>query len=190
MITPLLWCYYIVSSLGLFFIKAWLPQLFVQQGYTAAAASYWTGMTSILGIVGTLTVGFFLDKFGFKKGALWPFLCGVFIVLTGSMTGIMFIAVMSLASFFENGEHSILTSLAPNLYPVSIRSHADSMAIAIAKIGSIAGPLVGGILISMGMSLQNLFFVVGAPFMLCTVCCYALGALYEKHIAPKSDIAA
>jgi benzoate transport len=184
-ITTLLWIYYAVSSIGLFFIRAWLPALYVQQGYSAADASYWTGVTGTFGVIGILAVGFFLDKAGFKWGAVWPLLCGVFTVLTGAMTGMMFVVIASVASFFSNGEHSILTSLAPNLYPVSIRAQADSWAIAVARIGSIAGPLVGGVLISTGMSLQNLFYVLGAPFIICTICCYILGAIYEKDIAPN-----
>ncbi len=104
--------------------------------------------------------------------------------MTGTMTGGMFIAIASVATFFGNGEHIILTSLAPNLYPVSIRAQADSWAISVARIGSIAGPLIGGILISAGISYQNLFLLLGAPFIICTICCYVLGSIYEKDIAP------
>ncbi|MEM5816968.1 MAG: MFS transporter [Desulfitobacterium hafniense] len=184
-ITPLLWSYYIISSLGLFFVSSWLPQLFVQQGYSVADASYWNGISLVFGIFGTVGVGFFLDKVGFKRGAIFPLFCAVTTALIGNMTGMMFIVIVSIASFFRNGEHSILTALAPNLYPVGIRSQADSIAISIAKIGSIAGPLVGGFLISMGMSLQTLFYIVAAPFILCTICCYALGYMYEKYLAPN-----
>jgi benzoate transport len=184
-ITTLLWIYYAVSSIGLFFFTAWMPALFVQQGYSAADASYWNGVMRSCGVVGVLIVGFFLDKTSFKWGAVWPLLCGIFTALTGTMTGMMFVVIASVASFFSNGEHSILTSLAPNLYPVSIRAQADSWAIAVARIGSIAGPLVGGILISAGISLQNLFYLLGAPFIICTICCYVLGSIYEKDIAPS-----
>lgn len=181
-ITPLLWTYYIVSSIALFFFTTWMPALFVQQGYSAAEASYWNGVMRSCGIVGVLTIGFYLDKTGFRWGAIWPLFCGVFTALTGSMTGMMFVGIASVASFFSNGEHSILTSLAPNLYPVSIRAQADSLAISIAKIGSISGPLIGGFLISSGMSFQNLFYLLGAPFIICTICCYVLGSFYDHSM--------
>lgn len=183
-ITPVLWTYYAVSSIGLFFFTTWMPALYVQQGYSAAEASYWNGVMRSFGIAGVLLIGFFLDKVGFKWGAVWPLLCGIFTALTGTMTGGMFIAIASVATFFGNGEHSILTSLAPNLYPVSIRAQADSWAISVARIGSIAGPLIGGILISAGISYQNLFLLLAAPFIICTICCYVLGSIYEKDIAP------
>jgi AAHS family 4-hydroxybenzoate transporter-like MFS transporter len=185
-ITILVWIYYIVSSLGMFFMRFWLPTLFVYQGYSVADASYWTGVTSILGIIGTIAVGFYADKFGFKWGALWPLLCTVVTSITGVVTGAAFIVAISLNSFFRNGEHSILTSLIPNLYPVDIRAEGDGMAISIAKIGGIVGPLVGGILISMNMSFQNLFLIIAAPFVICTICCFTLGTIYEKDMAPKS----
>ena len=184
LITALLWLYYAVSSIGLFFFTTWMPALYVQQGYSAAEASYWNGVMRSFGIAGVLLIGFYLDKFGFKWGAAWPLLAGVFTALTGTMAGGFFIAMASVAAFFGNGEHSILTSLAPNLYPVGIRAQADSWAISVARIGSILGPLIGGILISAGISYQNLFFLLGAPFVICTICCWLLGSIYDKEIAP------
>jgi benzoate transport len=183
-ITPLLWLYYTVSSVALFFFLTWMPQLFVIQGYSAADASYWFGVTRLLGFAGVLSVGFYLDKTGFKWGAIWPLLCGVFTVMTGNMEGTMFIIALSMASFFSVGEHGILTSLAPNLYPVSIRAQADSWAIAVARIGSISAPIIGGFLIASGMSFSMLFLLLGAPFIICTICCYILGAFHDNEIAP------
>jgi MFS transporter, AAHS family, 4-hydroxybenzoate transporter len=69
-ITPLLWIYYIVSSIALFFFTTWMPALFVQQGFSVADASYWNGIMRSCGIVGVLTIGFYLDKTGFRWGAI------------------------------------------------------------------------------------------------------------------------
>jgi AAHS family 4-hydroxybenzoate transporter-like MFS transporter len=59
--TPLLWLYYLTSSLALFFIVNWSPQLLVLKGLTAAHASSMIGTSGLFGIAGTILIGLWLD---------------------------------------------------------------------------------------------------------------------------------
>lgn len=182
--TPLLWLYYLTSSLALFFIGNWLPQLLVLKGLTASMASVFMGNSTLCGIAGTILVGVWLDKKGFRWGFIWPLITILCTALIGGASGGMLVVWICLNGFFMNGEHSILTALVPSLYPVKIKSQGSGIANAVAKIGSIIGPIIGGILISTGMAMTELFYLAAIPFALCAVFSIVLGTQYDKYFAP------
>ena len=54
-------------------------------------------------------------------------------------------------------------ALSTRLYPVQIRATGVGWAVGAGRIGAIAGPLVGGILIGMGLSMAANFIVFAVP---------------------------
>jgi benzoate transport len=182
--TPLLWLYYLTSSLALFFIVNWSPQLLVLKGLTAAHASSMVGTSGLFGIAGTILIGLWLDKTGFRWGFFWPLLTIVFTALIGGATGGMILVWLSLNAFFMNGGHSILTAIVPSIYPYKVRAQGSGVANAIARIGSIIGPSIGGLLISADMAMTKLFYLAAIPFVFCAIFCFVLGSQYDKHFKP------
>lgn len=182
--TPLLWVYYLTSSLAVFFIGNWLPQLLVLKGLTASGASTMVGNAGWFGIAGTILIGFYLDKTGFRWGFIWPLITVVATALIGGASGGILIVWLCFSSFFMNGGHSILTAIVPNLYPYNVRAQGSGIANAVAKIGSIVGPIIGGLLISTGMAMTKLFYFAAIPFVLCALFCFVLGTQYDKHFKP------
>jgi AAHS family 4-hydroxybenzoate transporter-like MFS transporter len=179
--TPLLWLFYIINSLAVFFLQSWFPVLFVATGLSAAQAAFTTALYSVGGTVGGLFVGWLLDKYGMTAGTWLPVLGVVFVAALGHTSGMTLSAVVFCIGFFVMGTQFILTACTPLFYPTAFRSKADGAAIAIAKIGSISGPLIGGILIGMQMPVTTLFYVVAAPVAVGAVFCFFLGRLYHKH---------
>ncbi|SHI02997.1 MFS transporter, AAHS family, 4-hydroxybenzoate transporter [Sporobacter termitidis DSM 10068] len=182
-VSPMLWLYYIISSLAVFFIGNWMPQVLVLKGLTAAHASSLMGTSGLFGILGTALIGVWLDKMGFRWGFIWPLLAILFTALTGGATGGILLVWMCINSFFMNGEHTSITSIVPNMYPVRIRAKGSGISNALAKIGSIIGPVIGGILISTGISMSKLFYFVSIPFIFCAVFSYVLGVQYDRHFS-------
>ncbi len=182
--TPLLWLYYLASSLSLFFIVNWSPQLLVLKGLTAAQASSMVGTSGLFGIAGTILIGLWLDKAGFRWGFFWPLLSVGFTALIGGAGGGMLLLWLSSNSFFMNGGHSILTALVPSIYPYRIRAQGSGVANAVARIGSIIGPILGGLLISTGMAMTKLFCLAAIPFIFCAVFCFVIGLQYDRHFRP------
>jgi len=184
-VTPLLWLWYLCSSLGLFFIQSWLPQILVLKGLTAAHASAMVGTAGLFGIAGTILVGFYLDKAGFKWGFLWPLVAIVCIVCIGGVSATAMVLFWICANgLFMNGGHSILTAFVPNVYPVKIRAQGSGVANAIARIGSIIGPYIGGVLIAMGMPMNHLFYLIAIPFVLAAGLAAFQGRQYDNYFAP------
>src|SRR5258705_405987 len=51
------------------------------------------------------------------------------------------------------------------LYPTEFRSRGVGWALAFGRVGSIAGPLLGGLLIDMKLPLQQLFLLAAIPMV-------------------------
>jgi len=182
--TPLLWLYYLTSSLALFFIVNWSPQLLVLKGLTVAEASSLVGTSGLFGIAGTILIGLWLDKTGFRWGFLWPLLTIGFTALIGGAAGSMLLVWLCINNFFMNGGHSILTALVPVIYPYKVRAQGAGIANAVARTGSIIGPIIGGLLISTGIEMTRLFYLASLPFIVCAILCFVLGFQYDTHFRP------
>jgi AAHS family 4-hydroxybenzoate transporter-like MFS transporter len=96
----------------------------------------------------------------------------------------MLLIWLSINSFFMNGGHSILTALVPSIYPYKIRAGGSGFANAVARVGSIVGPIIGGLLIGTGMAMTKLFYLAAIPFIFCAIFCFMLGLQYDKHFRP------
>ena len=69
-----------------------------------------------------------------------------------------------------------LYSTAVRLYPTEIRATGIGWAIGLGRIGAIAGPFVGGLLISIGLGQAFLFGVLSIPFFIAAAAIWAMRA--------------
>jgi AAHS family 4-hydroxybenzoate transporter-like MFS transporter len=79
--------------------------------------------------------------------------------------------------FFVVGAQFACTAIAPVFYPTSYRANAEGWALAVAKIGSIAGPVIGGMLLGMHLPGYQLFYFAAIPLLLSATFAFALGRL-------------
>ena len=71
-----------------------------------------------------------------------------------------------LAGFGVVGAQIGMNALAAGLYPTAIRSTGVGWALGVGRIGSIIGPLAGGILLSLGWNAQSVVLVAAIPALL------------------------
>jgi AAHS family 4-hydroxybenzoate transporter-like MFS transporter len=67
-------------------------------------------------------------------------------------------------------------------YPTSYRSDGEGTALAVAKIGSIAGPVIGGVVIGMHLPLYQLFYVAAIPLLFSATAAFYLGKVAQKSV--------
>jgi AAHS family 4-hydroxybenzoate transporter-like MFS transporter len=72
------------------------------------------------------------------------------------------LAVTFLAGVFSIGAQMCTVALSARFYETSLRATGVGWAIGIGRIGSIVGPVLGGVLIGSGMATVPLFILVGA----------------------------
>ncbi len=162
----LLWFTFFPTLLILYLVLNWLPTLVEAKGFKADA-SLASVLFNVFSVVGALCFGPLVDRFGLR----WPLtlgflaLIGVLIAL-GQATGYMAIMALSGAlGFFLLGCNYALYGAAAAYYPGEMRGRGSGAAIAWGRLGSVAGPLIGGYLLQGGSSAGDVVYAM-APFAL------------------------
>lgn len=142
-------------------LMIWLPSMLQQsQGLSVSGSALWTISTAVGMIIGMLTFGRFLDRFGTKR-AFGIFLlasaCAVFIYAyaTGSAGVLIGGAIVG---FFSNGMFAGYGALIGGLYPTDIRSTATNTIFNFGRaVGGFSPILVGYILQNYDMKMAMLY---------------------------------
>jgi AAHS family 4-hydroxybenzoate transporter-like MFS transporter len=84
------------------------------------------------------------------------------------------LANVFLAGFFSIGAQLTAVSLAAVFYPTSVRATGIGWAMGIGRIGGIAGPVIGGILIGAGVAVNGLFIAAAAASFIAAIAILAM----------------
>jgi AAHS family 4-hydroxybenzoate transporter-like MFS transporter len=164
--TLLLWITLFLSLLLTYFLVNWMPIIVRQSGIGMTAAILAVAALNFGAIVGCLTIGRLCDLYGratstigcaFGLGAVAIALIGV-----SKQSVAALLAVTFLAGVFSIGAQMCTVALSARFYETSLRATGVGWAIGIGRIGSIVGPVLGGVLIGSGMATVPLFILVGA----------------------------
>lgn len=139
---------------------------------------------TIAGVVGMFAIGFFIDRFGFKRVMVLTFLLGALGCALIGVTApgpLMFVAVVFMAMFQHGGQAGI-GALAAALYPPSHRATGVGWAYGAGRTASIFAPLFGTFVLSEGFEPTTIFALLAVP-----LACAGLFALWLMSLdgAPK-----
>jgi AAHS family 4-hydroxybenzoate transporter-like MFS transporter len=182
-VTPLIWSYYLISSIAVFFIGSWAPTLLGLKGFTDSMAAFITGLNGIPVAIGCLLSGYFYDMAGFRRGAYLYVIAAGCVVFMGGLAPWGFVAMLIISGFFINSGHMAVTILAPIVYPPNCRNQGAGMAIAVARIGAMTGPSLGGWLLETKLSMSGMMALVAIPLLISAVLCYVSGRQYDFHFS-------
>jgi AAHS family 4-hydroxybenzoate transporter-like MFS transporter len=166
-ITPLLWVCFASALMANFFLNSWLPLIFEGSGLTAKQSGIATSLYHSGGTIGGLLVSLALGRFGFTVIALL-FLCATLAIAAIGFPGLSYMAMVSvvaLSGFCTLGAQFGNNAASGLLYPTAARSSGVGWALGIGRFGSIAGPLVGGLLIGMKVPARQLFVLAAIPMV-------------------------
>jgi AAHS family 4-hydroxybenzoate transporter-like MFS transporter len=176
--TVLLWIVFFMSLLNIFLINFWLPTLTHDAGIALALANMATGLFQAGGVVSTLLGGRAVDAYGAYR-VLSPayVLAGLSIGALGFVVAspVLLVIAATLAGFCLIGGQTGVNALASTFYPTFIRSTGVGWALGIGRIGSIAGPAVGGILIALKWPTTAIFLIGGTAALCAAIALFAMG---------------
>jgi AAHS family 4-hydroxybenzoate transporter-like MFS transporter len=164
--TLLLWVTFFMNLLMLYFLVNWLPSVLREIGVPVERAIISIALLNLGGIVGGILLARAIDKIG-PYGLLVAAYIGAAILTAAiGMTGPSFTVLMLvvfLAGFCVIGAQFAINAVAASAYPTAIRSTGVGWALGIGRVGSIVGPVVGGVLIAAEIGVRELFWISAVP---------------------------
>jgi AAHS family 4-hydroxybenzoate transporter-like MFS transporter len=178
-VTLLLWVVFFMSLLNLYFLSNWLPTVLNDLGASVSASAAIGSMLQVGGVVGTFALGSIIDRFSFRALALVYFIAVFAVGAIGQLGHSIVLVTIAIfaAGFCIVGGQIAANALAATFYPTSVRASGVGWALGIGRVGSIIGPLVGGLLLSMKWSTGAVFMTAAAAAFCAALSAFALSRL-------------
>ena len=179
LVTLLLWVVFFMSLLDIYFLANWLPTVLNDLGASVSAAAVIGSMLQVGGVVGTFALGSVIDRFSFRALALVYFIAVFAVGAIGQLGhSVIFVSIAIFAAgFCIVGGQIAANALAAGFYPTSVRATGVGWALGIGRIGSIVGPLVGGVLLTAKWSTGSVFLAAATAAMCASLAAFSLGRL-------------
>jgi AAHS family 3-hydroxyphenylpropionic acid transporter len=146
-----LWVVFFPTLLMLYLILNWLPTLIAGKGLPEIAGLA-SAAFNFAGVVGALVMGASADRFGLRIPLTVGFiaLLAVIAALSAATDPVLVLCLSGGVGFLLLGCNYALYGAGSGLYPHEMRGRGSGAAIAWGRLGSVAGPLVGGFLMQSG----------------------------------------
>ena len=177
LVTVLYWVVNFMNLLNLYALASWLPTVVSDAGYSTSTAVLVGSILQVGGTIGTFGLAWLIARRGFV-----PVLSTSFGVAAASIAVVgqpgLSLAVLCMVVFVAGwcvvGGQPGINAFGATYYPTSVRSTGVGWGLGIGRIGAIVGPVVGGELMRLDWSVQDMFLVAAAPALISAV---AMGSL-------------
>lgn len=181
--TALLWVMNLLNLLNNYLILLWLPAILHAVGVAPAWAIFATTMYALGTIIGAYITAPVVDRIGMERvltvllfvGAVCVFLIGAFAPPFAALSLLIGIGGIGIGGC----QHGI-NALSGRIYPPAIRSTGAGWATGAGRIGTIAGPLLGGLFLALGWSGREIILFATAPALGVTAAMAALGVVQAR----------
>ncbi|MBN8818040.1 MAG: MFS transporter [Sphingomonas sp.] len=187
-ITPLLWIAYIASSLATYFKASWSPIIYEEMQFSRETAAWVSSMSGLLGAAFGLLLMRFTDRFGPFAVAVYPAIAFPVLAFIGlvPMSSNAFLILSVVSTSFVGGAHFGMHSIAGLFYGSAIRANGAGWATSIAKIGAIAGPVLGALVLSSGMPIVRSFAILAICPAILALCAFGMGLFAKRRAAANA----
>lgn len=162
----------------LYFLISWIPKLATDAGLSIELAIYAGTIFNVGAFFGIVLQGYFSSKIGLKKTISF-FLLLTFLLMASFKLFIgtdILLLVYFLLGFSLQGGFVGLYAVAARLYPTEFKTTGVGWAIGMGRVGGILAPLIGGLLISIGLSLSANFFIFSIPALIASGLTYYMSS--------------
>ncbi|GAA5153736.1 aromatic acid/H+ symport family MFS transporter [Pseudonocardia eucalypti] len=145
-------------------LGTWLPQLMRTAGFDLGPALAFLLALNLGAVVGSLLSAWGGVRFGPVPTAAVACLAaaaGLLVLITGPGTAISYLALL-LAGVGTHGTQCLIIAAVATYYPAALRGGALGTALGIGRIGAVAAPQVGGLLLAAGLGVNANFLAFAA----------------------------
>lgn len=182
--TLLLWFICFANLMVLYYLINWIPSILHSAGLDLSAANLGAVAFNVGGIVGALALGRAVDRLGsFRLLALVYLATAVVVWILANTSDIWLAAALTLlAGAGVLGAQICLGALIASFYPTALRSTGVGWALGVGRVGSILGPLLGGMAVAAGASPGLLISATAIPMLACGVAIALLSQARRKAV--------
>ena len=181
--TLLLWATFFLSLLLVYLLVSWIPTIAQQTGRGVTAGMLAAAALNFGGIAGSVCFGRLIDRFGPFGVVGAAYVGGALVVLVLGLGTELAASIYWFAGsvgFFCVGAQLCVVAIASGHYPLQLRATGVGWAMGVGRIGAIAGPLIGGLLIATP-GRASLFAVLAALSFACGVTVFVMAATGRRH---------
>ncbi|HEX7076710.1 MAG TPA: MFS transporter [Hyphomicrobiaceae bacterium] len=184
-VTLLYWLVNFTNLVNLYFLAGLLPTILSQNGLSSSTSASIGGAMQLGGTIGTFALAWLIARKGFTAMLTLTFaVAAVSIAIIGNQFVLTIVPLLTLVAFIAGatiiGGQPGVNALGATYYPTYMRSTGIGWGLGIGRIGGILGPLIGGALLDLQWSTQQLFLVFAAPAACSTLIMLAL------HVAMRA----
>ena len=189
LITPLVWLLFALNLMGYFFLISWTPTLLTAAKLPPTTAALAGTALQIGGTVGALVLCWWFQKRRFFAVAIL-FVIAVPVVASIGYAGLSSQAALLAATFFAGfcvlGVQSGINVIGALIYPTSLRANGSGWELGLGRIGSIVGPLVGALLVS--LPVEQLYMWSALPFAAGALISYVIHRLISARPEARPEL--
>lgn len=181
--TILLWMAYFLHLFLVYLLGSWMPTMIKESGMTAAQASIISAMFQLGGPLGSIMVGWLMDRFHADRTmALW-YSSGALVLVALSHVGGQY-ALMCLLAFALgvslNGGGTGMNALSSIFFPLKARATGNGWMHGIGRIGAFMSAFVGAWFLNWGWKFDMVLTVLAIPALLVGAILW-LKSVFYKH---------
>lgn len=154
-----------MSATGLilvYVLNTWLPELMGRAGYSTQGSLSFLLVLNGGAVVAALVASRLADRFGPKLVVAASFLIGAIALALLTVDAplallLLFVAVVGAGT---SGTQILIYGFVANYYRTNVRSAGVAWCAGFGRLGGVAGPMVGGLLVAAGLALESIFYVL------------------------------
>jgi MFS family permease len=166
--TALICISFFMLMVSFYFVLSWTPKNLVDLGFSVSEGIYASVLLNAGGIVGGLMFGLLARRTSARLISAWLLVTLFAAILAYGALKHDLMALMAgatVSGFFMIGSMASLYAIVPQIYPVRVRNTGTGLAIGFGRLGAVAGPWLGGVLIGAGWQRFTYYAVLALPIL-------------------------
>ncbi len=186
-LTPLLWLLFIANLMGYFFLLGWTPAVLQAAKIDPSKAALAGVLLQFGGVFAGLLMFWFrlMERHGILPVVFFfalavPTVAGIGYAAVAQNEALVFV-LQFVAGVCCLGVQFSINALSGILYPTAVRSSGSGTALGIGRLGSIVGPVLGGVLISQQLPTDKLYAYAAMPFAVGCLATLVMMRFYKRQ---------
>ncbi len=149
-------------------LNTWLPELMKRAGFSTQGSLAFLLVLNGGAVVGALVGSRIADRFGPKPVVAGSFLIGAVAIalLTLSLPIGLLLLFVAIVGLGTSGTQTLIYGFVANYFRTNVRGAAVAWCAGFGRLGGVGGPLLGGLLVTAGLALNSIFYVLGGLALL------------------------